>query len=411
MIDSFLLQHSSRAIKTFIICTVLFFLTGGLTYLFAVEDAPPTTPGAPLKKPSPSASNAIDGPSLAAERRTVIAQGDFSYENATLAEDVTWRGTVLVRGHLVIAPQATLRIEPGTVVRFMKSAIMRQAPRLVVMGRLQCNGTVENPVLFAPNFTAAARGDWGGILLLSSEKRNQCDNSRFEGAETAIEAHFSTFTAKGVTISRTGTGLLLRDSIVTLTAAVISDCETGLEAHDSELDLREGILANNRRGIAAYRSALALTMMNVRGSEQQGIMANECRVKFNTCELAVNGVGALLKGGEGQILMSRFEKNNDVGLHLSGARIKVQRCLFADNLGDGIRMDDGRGIVWASAFSGNGGYNLANNGREDVSAVQNWWGSNDEATIVAKLLVSSKDTRVGAIEFAPWLAEKPLALP
>ena len=411
MINSFLLKYSSGTARISIICTVIFVMTGCLTCLFAVEAAPPGLLGNSLKKSAPAVNNALEGPSLAVERRAVIVQGDFSYENATLAEDVTWRGTVLVRGYLVIAPQATLRIEPGTVVRFMKSAILRQVPRLVIMGRLQCNGTEENPVLFAPNFAEAARGDWGGVLLLSSEKRNQCDNSLFEGAETAIEAHFSTITAKGVTVRRAGTGLLLRDSVVALTTSVINDCETGLEVHDSELDLREVALSSNRRGIAAYRSSLALTMVNVSGSKQQGVMANECRVKFNACDLALNAVGALLKGGEGQVLMSRFEKNSDVGLHLSGARIKVQRCLFADNLGDGLRMDDGRGIVWASAFSGNGGYNLANNGQEDVSAVLNWWGSNDEATITAKLPVSSKDTRFGAIAYSPWLAEKPTALP
>ena len=410
MINSFPQQQSLRIIKIVIICMVVFFLTGGLTYLFAVEDSPHSPLRVALKKSDTSVNSDLDGTSLPVERQPVITQGDFSYENATLVEDITWRGTVLVRGYLVIAPQATLRIEPGTVVRFMKSPIMRQIPRLVVMGRIQCNGTVEKPVLFAPNFAEAAKGDWGGVLLLSTEKRNQCDNIRFEGAETAIEARFSIFTAKGVTINRTGTGLLLRDSVVALTTAVISDCEIGLEVHDSELDLREGTLTNNRKGILAYRSSLALTMVNVKGSEQ-GIMANECRVKFNSCATALNGVGALLKGGEGQILMSRFEKNGDVGLHLSGARIKVQGCLFANNQGDGIRMDDGRGIVWASAFSGNSGYNLANNGQEDVSAMQNWWGSNDEATIMAKLLDSSKNTRYGAVKVYPWLADKPLALP
>ncbi len=412
MISSIKFVFLSRAFKTSIICAVAFFLTGGLTHLFAaVEGAPPSKPGIPFKNSTPLVRNASVKPSSTIVRREVVTQGDFSYENATLAEDVTWSGTVLVRGSLVIAPQATLRIEPGTVVRFMKSAILHQTPRLVVMGRLQCSGTVEKPVLFAPNFAEAARGDWGGILLLSSEKRNQCDNIRFEGAETAIEAHFSKFSAKGLTISRAGTGLRLRDSIVALTTVAVSDCETGLEAHDSELDLREGTLANNRRGVVAYRSSLALTMVNVSGSNQQGIMADECRVKFNSCALVSNGVGALLKGGEGQVLLSRFEKNDDVGLHLSGARVKVQRCLFADNPGDGIRMDDGRGIVWASAFSGNAGYNLANNGRENVSAIQNWWGSNDEAAIMSRLFDSSKDSRSGTVNVAPWLVEKPPALP
>ena len=410
MINSFPQQQSLRTIRIVIICMVVFFLTGGMTHLFAVKDSPHTPPRVTLKKSDTSVNSDLDGRSLPVERQTVITQGDFSYENATLVEDITWRGTVLVRGYLVIAPQATLRIEPGTVVRFMKSPIMRQTPRLVVMGRIQCNGTVETPVLFAPNFTEAAKGDWGGLLLLSSEKRNQCNNIRFEGAETAIEARFSIFTAKGVTINRTGTGLLLRDSVVALTTAVISDCEIGLEVHDSELELREGTLTNNRSGIIAYRSSLALTMLNVKGSEQ-GIMANDCRVKFNSCAMALNAVGTLLKGGEGQILMSRFEKNSDVGLHLSGARIKVKRCLFANNQGDGMRVDDGRGIVWASAFSGNSGYNLANNGQEDVSAIQNWWGSNDEATIMVKLLDSSKNTSYGAVGVYPWLADKPPALP
>jgi hypothetical protein len=109
--------------------------------------------------------------------------------------------------------------------------------------------------------------------------------------------------------------------------------------------------------------------------------------------------------------MSRFVGNRDAGLQLTGARVKVYRCLFADNRGDGMRVDDGRGMVWASAFSGNGGYNLANVGSETFSAVQNWWGENDEARIMAKLLDSAIDARLGAVMVAPWLTEKPAVLP
>lgn len=365
----------------------------------------------PMKPNAPAGNNSLGTPLSDPDRRIIVTQGDFSYENATLDEDVTWRGTVLIRGSVVIAPQATLRIEPGTIVRFIKSPVLNQAPRLVVMGRLQCNGSAEKPVLFAPNLADAARGDWGGILLLNSEKRNQLDNCRIEGAETAIESRFSTFSAKGVSISRSGTGLLLRDSTATLLQTIVGDCESGLEAHDSELELREGTFANNRRGIAAYRSALVLVSMNVRDSDQQGILTDECRIKFNSCELSGNGVGALLKGGEGQVFLSRFVRNHEVGLHLSGARIRIQRSLFADNLRDGIRMDDGRGVVWASAFNGNGGYNLANKGQEDVCAVENWWGSNDEKLIMAKLQDTAKDAHLGQVAVFPWLAEKPAGVP
>ena len=376
---------------------------------------PPQNPNpmgnVPLERARPTGNNAFDATPVAREHRAVITRGDSSYEDLTITEDMTWRGTVLVRGSLVVAPQATLRIEPGTVVRFMRSAIMQQTPRLVVLGRLQCIGTADKPVLLAPHFLEAARGDWGGVLFLSSEKRNQLENCRIEGADTAIEAHFSSFSAKGVTIARSGTGVLLRDSTATLSMAAISACETGLGSHDSELDLREATVTDNRRGIAAYRSTLVLASVKVTGSDQEGVLGEECRIRFSSCEVADNGVGALLKGGEGQVLMSRFVRNRNAGLHLAKARIKVQRCLFGDNLADGMRVEDGRGVVWASIFSGNGGYNLANAGSEVVSAVQNWWGSNDESMIVAKVFDASRDARRGAVIVAPWLAEKPAVLP
>lgn len=364
-----------------------------------------------LEPAGPQISNAFGASPAASGRRTVLTQGDPSYENFTITEDVTWRGTVLVRGSLVIAPQATLRIEPGTVVRFMRTSAIRQAPRLVVMGRLQCNGTPDKPVLLASNFAEPGKGDWGGVLFLTSEKRNQIEYCRIEGAETAIEGRFSTLAAKGVTISKSVAGLLLRDSIATVSTAAISGCETALESHDSEVELRDGTLSDNRRGIFAHGSTLVLVEVNVRGSDNQGILAEECRLKFSSCELAGNGVGAQLRGGEGQLLMSRFLGNRDAGLLLTSARIKVYRCLFADNRRDGMRVGDGRGVVWASAFIGNGGYNLANDGSEAFSAVQNWWGSNDEAKIAAKLLDAARDAKLGTVVIAPWLAEKPAVLP
>lgn len=359
----------------------------------------------------PAGSSGPDAPRTIQVRRPAVSQVDSSYENITITEDVTWRGTVLVRGSLVVAPQTTLRIEPGTVVRFMKSPIERQAPRLVVMGRLSCSGTPEKPVFLTSNFQEAVRGDWGGVLFLSSEKRNLIENCRIEGAENAIEARFSQFTAKGVTIARSMKGMMLRDSTASLSNTVISNCETGLESHDSELDLREGTLADNHRGIAAQRSTVVLASVTVKGSPQQGVLAEDCRVKFSSCELADNSVGVQLRGGEGQLLMSRFVRNRELGLHLAGARIRTYRCLFADNVSDGMRVDDGMGVVWASAFVGNGGNNLVNAGRENVTAVQNWWGSNDESAIMAKILDASRDAGLGKVVIGPWLSEKPTALP
>ncbi len=346
------------------------------------------------------------------DRRPALINSDFSYENITITEDVTWRGTVLVRGSLVVAPQVTLRIEPGTVVRFMKSTIIRKTPRLVIMGRLQCSGTPEKPVLFAPNYAVSRKGDWGGVLFLSSEKRNQMENCRIEGAETALQSHFSTIFAKGVSITACSSGLMLRDSTANLSGISLSGSSTAMEVHDSEIDLRDSAVTGNRNGIVAYRSALAITSVKVSGCEKEGLLAEECRLRLVSCEFSGNAAGVFVKGGEGQMQMSRFVRNALSGLHLSNARIRVQRCLFADNLGDGMKVDDGRSSVWSSSFSGNRGYNLANTGLDTVTALLNWWGSNDEAAIMAKLTGRAKEDPLrGNVAVSPWLGENPAIFP
>lgn len=357
-----------------------------------------------LLSPTPSRGGDAQG----AGSTVVSSQGNFSYENATLTEDVTWSGTVVIRGYMLVASQATVRIAPGTTVRFMRSPILNQTPRLVVMGRLQCDGTAEQPVLFGPA-AEAHRGDWRGILLLSSEKRNQCDNCRIEGAEVALEARYSTFTSKGLAVSRSVTGIFLQESTASLSSFSAKECATGIEAHDSELDLRDGTLTDNGRGIVAHRTGLVMSALEVSGSGQEGVLAEECGIKFSSCGFSGNGVGAWLTGGVGQIFMSRFVGNRDAGLHLTRARIKIQRSLFADNLGDGLHTDDGRGVVLLSAFVNNSGYNLAHGGSDEFSAVQNWWGSTSEAAIMVKLHAGGG--RPGAINVTPWLAEKPAGTP
>lgn len=347
----------------------------------------------------------------AQNRKPASDQVTATYAAATLTEDVSWRGTIIIKGAVVVAPQATLRIEPGTVIRFMAADGSLQLPRLVVMGRIQGIGTADRPILFAPNHANSSKGDWGGVLLLSSEKRNQLEHCRIEGAETGLEARFSTVAAKSLSITRSTNGCVLRDSTATLTAPNISACDTGIEAHDSEVELREATLASNRRGMFLVRSAVVMSSSLVTGSTQQAIVSEECRLKFNAGEISDNAGGALIKGGEGQIFLTRFVRNRDTALHLVASRVKLSRCLIADNLRDGLQLEDDSATVWGNAISDNGGYNLAYDGQNTVSAVQNWWGTGDEAAILAKLSTSANPQRSGVVKVFPWLTEKPAIFP
>ena len=344
--------------------------------------------------------------------KPVVPQIPLAYENATITEDVSWRGSVVVKGALVVAPQATLRIEPGTVIRFMAGKGSRQLPRLVVMGRIEGLGTPDRPILFTSGPSAPLnKGAWGGILLLSSEKRNQLEHCRIESAEAALEGRFSTVSLKSVTITASITGVVLRDSTVNVTGSSVSGCETGIEAHDSELELHESAIAWNRRGAALSRSSVTMSVVSVTGNSLQGILAEEGRIKLTSCEVSGNGVGAFIKGGEGQLFMCRFLRNSETALHLSAARLKINRCQITENLRDGLKLEDGRATIWGNAFGGNGGYNLVNAGPESISAPLNWWGTADEASVKSKLFDASANGHIGVVNVFPWLLEKPAPLP
>jgi len=199
--------------------------------------------------------------------KPVVPQIPVAYENATITEDVSWRGSVVVKGALVVAPQATLRIEPGTAIRFMASKGSRQLPRLVVMGRIEGLGTLDHPILFTSgSATPLKKGAWGGILLLSSEKRNQLEHCRIESAEAALEGRFSTVSLKSVAITSSITGVILRDSTAGVSQSSVSGCETGIEAHDSELELRDTAIARNRRGAVLFRSSVTMSSVSVTGN-------------------------------------------------------------------------------------------------------------------------------------------------
>ncbi len=342
--------------------------------------------------------------SSAAEQVTTV------YDGAVLTEDVTWRGSILVRGSVVVAPQTTLRIDPGTVVRFAVSA-SQQLPNLVVHGRLQATGTSERPILLTPDRSRPVRGSWGGVVLLSTEKRNILEHCRIEYAETGIDVRFSTVTLKAVSIVQALTALLSHDGNVQMTGGSISDSETGIEIYNSEFDGRDTTVSSCQRGGVLNKSGVVLVSFKFNNNMQAGLETEECRIKITGGEFSGNVLGARIKGGEGQIVMSRFQRNKQTALHLSGTRIKIQRCLFAENLLNAVRVEDGRALLLNNAFSANGGFNLLNAGREVVSARQNWWGSADQMLIRQKIHDSTRDKSTGAVNLFPWLNEKPPLMP
>lgn len=341
--------------------------------------------------------------SPAAEQATSV------YNEAVLTEDVTWSGSILVRGFVVVAPQATLRIDPGTVVRFSASA--QQQPNLVVQGRLHAAGSPEKPIVLMSDLARPERGSWGGIVFLSTEKRNLLEHCRIEYAVTGIDLRFSTVILKNVSIMQANTALLSHDGVVHMTAGTVSDSSTGIEMHNSEFDGRGMTVDSCQRGFLLEKSSVVLLEPTVVNNRLSGAEANDCRIKISGGEFSGNIVGARINGGEGQIVMTRFLRNSQTALHLLGSRLRIQRCLFADNLKDALRTEDGRALLLNNAFVSNVGFNLYNAGSEAVSARQNWWGTAEQSLIRQKIYDASRDKNAGVVEVLPWLNEKPALTP
>ena len=294
------------------------------------------------------------------------------YGDRVLSEDTVWRGEVLVEGVLAVAPQATLSIEPGTIVRFRRKGV--QAPLLVVQGRIVAVGTRETPVLFSSNYAVPAAGDWQGILILGSDKKNQFENCRIEGAETGIEALFSNVTLKGVRAERAVTGMRFQDALVVMDGGGASECDAGLRFSQSEVTLRNPSLTGNRLGLVAQGSSIYLLDGNLSGNRGAAFSGDSCRVKIQGGAQQGNGSGLTLTASEGSVTGVKLVKNREFGLSLAASRVKVSGNVISGNGNNGMIVADGAAVAWDNAIFENAGYDLYHAGAEEFRAPANWWG-------------------------------------
>ncbi len=343
--------------------------------------------------------------------RPAILKADKVIEGKILTEDLVLRGTVLIKGTLVVSPNSTLRIEQGTVIRFLSQSLSEQLPQLVIQGRIVVAGTLQKPVLFAPAVNNPMPGDWGGLLFMNSEKKNILDYAQIEGANIGISAYSSSFTGRGLKVEKTITGIALYDAEARLQEAYISRCDIAFKVLDAELELREGQMRENRQGLFARDSSFNLINIKIMNNSQEGISAEQSRYRISNSTVSENRTGASLRGGEGQITLTRFQQNRENGLELKNVRIRINNSLFTQNSGIGIQMENSRGTMVGSALYDNKIANIQNKGDEQFVAILNWWGSLDEMKVSGSLVDSGMKPDNAKVLYIPFLKLRPAVLP
>lgn len=341
-------------------------------------------------------------------RPTVTLAPGVTYGNETLTEDTTWRGEVLLEGGVVVAPQATLTIEPGTIVRFKAGgAGAAELPVLIIQGRCVATGTEQKPVVFTSTYASPRAGDWQGVVVLGSEKKNLFEQCRFEGAVIGLEALYATLVVNDSSYEKCLTGARFQDCVVVQRGGGARDCGTGISLAESEADVRDLAITANRQGLVVAGTSLSLTGCTVSDNERDALTMENSRIKLEGNNVLANGSGVALLDCEGTMTANRLAKNAEYGLSITRSRVRVTGNEIAGNGKIGLRTMDDKGAAWGNIIRDNGRYDIFNAGSADFKAIGNWWGTKSAAEAGDRIYDQRSDDKKGRVLYLPILREKP----
>ncbi|MFM2286466.1 MAG: hypothetical protein RLZZ543_1963 [Bacteroidota bacterium] len=114
--------------------------------------------------------------------------------SANITSNTTWtaNNVYLLQGQIYVQNNATLTIEPGTIIQ---GDINTAGSGLFITkgAKLIANGTVSQPIVFTSNQPAGSRnlGDWGGVILLGKGSSNSAGGiANIEGIAPTADTEF-----------------------------------------------------------------------------------------------------------------------------------------------------------------------------------------------------------------------------
>jgi hypothetical protein len=167
----------------------------------------------------------------------------------------TWEGTRRVDSLVEIPAGVTLRIMPGTVVRFAFVDADGDGvgdAGLHVLGRIEALGTPGAPILFTSAEAAPQPGDWRGLLFDNSQGSVFADCG-FEYAEHALHAHFSSARLAHCRLERNVEGTRLGNSRFEITRCLVrGNAGKGLNFFACANAVRRNLITANADGIFLF---------------------------------------------------------------------------------------------------------------------------------------------------------------
>ena len=284
----------------------------------------------------------------------VFSQTQFS---GHISENVTWDSDMLITGDVWIDDLATLSIQPGVTVYFVRVDSNQDGigdTDFFVNGQLVTNGVTFTSYEASPQNT-----DWGGIdyLTASDGQNSTLYNTQIFYAHEGllIDGHFMTLNNLEIAGSNQyGLHIQNSSSTTSLTNVNLVDNGTyGMEIVNGDVSINGGLIfGNSSYGLKAHSGAnldINGLISSSNGSYGLWLTGGNSNTTINTVQSVSNaGYGLLIENKDNATISnSAFSNNSAEGGYIeeSSNNISFNYCNIEDNVNGGINIKDGSQVT------------------------------------------------------------------
>jgi parallel beta-helix repeat protein len=181
-----------------------------------------------------------------------------------ITADTLWSGVVRVKGKVTVQKGATLRIAPGTIIKFSDEGSEKGG--LKILGSIISQGTDKQRIVFTSNKKEA--GAWDEIYL-NSGGPSVISRTDFMHAQWGLHVHFTRMEISHCRFLGNEGGIRFRSGPMRIEENLFSQNHIGIRAYLGEARITGNTISGNKIGIFITQGTkgLEITGNNIAGND------------------------------------------------------------------------------------------------------------------------------------------------
>lgn len=180
--------------------------------------------------------------------------------------DTVWGGIVEVRQNVTVSSGASLRVRPGTTVRFGEGKGME------VLGTIKSEGSIDKRITYTALSDKGKPGYWGEVSLQQAGE-SIIANADFSYATWGVHSHFTPLTVHGCSFTENYGGVRFRSGPLEISGSVFMGNKIGIRSYRGVGRIRRNDITENEIGIFVREkgAGLAIEYNNIHANERYGL--------------------------------------------------------------------------------------------------------------------------------------------